>query len=470
MGVGLGEENFAYSIGKDEEFHSPEGIMLYTANGLGDMSRKMHAFIRDAIVPREVFEQRPVVLNTWEAFVFDIDKDTILALADEGKKCGVDMLVVDDGWFGNRNGETAGLGDWWPNREKFPDGLKPLVQQIKDKGMKFGIWIEPEMVNPDSDLYRAHPEWCLNCKERIPTLARNQLVLDFCNPAVLEYLKNSFSQVFRDVPIDYIKWDFNRSLTEVGSTYLDTDMQDEAYFRYQLGVYQLFDWFREKFPNVMIENCSGGGGRYDLGMMAVSSQIWASDNTDATDRVRIQYGSTIAYPASVMSCHVSSPKPNKKRQNLLDYKYMVALGGMLGYELDLLSESEEVKLEIKKQITFYRQVEEVIKNGHQFRLISPFENPNEVSAYYYADKVCEAERILVSYLQNFAYENRDVSWYMELTPQKIYKLKIKAADAGATYIEKISGEHYLGEDLQRGINVRISEKNEFGKLMFFQKI
>lgn len=469
VGIGLGEENFAYTIEAGEQFASPEAIMLYTSQGLGDMSRKLHSFIRDTIVPEEIFKQRPVVLNTWEALYFDIDSKTVLELAEEAKACGMDMIVVDDGWFGKRNDDTAGLGDWYPNPQKFPEGLKQTVEEVKKKGMKFGIWIEPEMVNPDSELYRAHPDWCLNCRERTPTLARNQLLLDFCNPKVLDFLKESFSETFRNVPIDYLKWDFNRTLSEVGSAYLPEDKQDEAYFRYQLGVYELYYWFRENFPQVMIENCSGGGGRYDLGMMAVSHQIWASDNTDAADRLRIQYGSTIAYPASVMSCHVSKPGERRGRKNTLDYKFKVALGGMLGYELNLLEASDDTKKEIKDQIDFYRRVEPVIKNGQLFRLVSPYERQEEVSAYYYADKPEGAERILLSYLQNEPYQRREMSWHMELPPLKVYTLRIRAAAAEAIYQEKITGQMYAGIDLQRGIQIRMAKEAEYGKIMFLEK-
>lgn len=469
VGIGLGEENFAYTIPVGETFSSPEAIMLYTSNGLGDMSRKMHGFIRETILPPDVFGKRPIVLNTWEAFHFDIDGDMILKLADEGKECGMDMVVVDDGWFGERNDDTAGLGDWYPNPKKFPNGLQQLVRDVHKKGMKFGIWIEPEMVNPDSELYRAHPDWCLNCKERVPTLSRNQLVLDFCNPEVLEYLKDSILKAFEGVDIDYIKWDFNRTLSEVGSPYLSKDMQDEAGFRYQLGVYELFFWLRENFPNVMIENSSGGGGRYDLGMMAVSTQIWTSDNVGAKDRVRIQYGSTIAYPASVMSCHVSEPAENEKYMSNLDYKYKVALAGMLGYELDIFKVDSTVKEEFKKQISFYRSVEDLMKKGHLFRLISPYEDIAEVSSYYYADKEENAERILLSYLQSYPYQKRDISWRMDLLPQKIDRLRMKAADVKATYLEVLSGKYFSGADLQNGIQIRMSENGKFGKLMLFEK-
>ena len=469
VGVGLGEETFAYTVEKGQSFTTPEAVMLYTQHGLGDMSRKLHSFIRDTIIPREVVEQRPVVINTWEAFYCDINEKLILELADESKSCGMDMVVIDDGWFGERNDDTSSLGDWYPNEIKFPNGLKAIADAIHQKGLKFGIWLEPEMVNPNSELYRKHPDWCLTCKDRTPTLARNQLVLDMTNPEVLEYLKTSIARLLENVDVDYIKWDCNRTPSEAGSRHLPKEQQDEAMYRHQLGVYELFFWLKEKFPKVLLENCSGGGGRYDLGMMAVSTQIWASDNTGAKDRVRIQHGCSLAYPATVMSCHVSAPQYTENKMGNLDYKYKVAIAGMLGYELNILETDDAMKAAFKEQIAFYRQVEELTKYGHLFRLISPYENISEVSAYYYADEEEKANRIFLTYLQNYPYRKRDISWHMELEPQKVFVLKVKAADCTATYKEVLSGREYSGADLIRGIPMRMSEDGEYGKVMLFEK-
>lgn len=469
VGIGLGEETFAYTVPRGETFTSPEALMLYTQWGLGDMSRKLHQFTRDTILPAEIFEKRPVVINTWEAFYFNINEELILKLAEEAKECGMDMVVVDDGWFGNRNDDTTSLGDWYPNKKKFPNGLKTIVDRVHDKGLKFGIWIEPEMVNPESDLYRNHPEWCLNCKDRTPMLSRSQLVLDLCNPEVLEYLKESIRELLKDIDVDYIKWDCNRNISDAGSAYLSNEMQDEAMYRHLLGVYELFSWFRDTFPQIMLESTSGGGGRFDLGMMAMSSQIWMSDNTGAKDRVRIQHGCSLAYPASVMSCHVSEPQFTENKMDNLNYKYKVATAGMLGYEMDILKADSSMREAIREQIEFYRQVEDLTKYGHLFRLISPYENVSEVSAYYYADEKKDANRIFLTYLQNYPYQNRDISWHMELQPQKIHVLKVYAADCKAIYKEVLSGQMYSGEDLQRGVQIRMSEEGEFGKLMLFEK-
>ena len=462
VAIGLGEENFKYTLKPSETFDSPEAVMLYSPRGIGDMSRKMHRFVRNAISPKEISANRPIVLNTWESCLFDINENMLIDFAKEAVKYGMDTLVMDDGWFGQRNGDRAGLGDWYANKDKFPNGLKNLVLRVKEIGMKFGIWIEPEMVNPDSDLYRAHPEWCLNCRERKPSLSRHQLVLDLCNPEVRDYLKNSFLETLGDVPIDYIKWDFNRNLSEVGSYYLDNSCQEEAWYRYQLGVYDMYYWFRKTFPNVIIENCSGGGGRYDLAMMALSTQIWTSDNTNAADRVKIQYGSTIGYPASVMSCHVSEPGDDEECMERLRYKYHTALGGILGYEFNITKTSQQVKNEILKQTAFYREVEDLIKCGDQYRLLLPTENDCEAYAYYYtaSEDMDEqaGERIFVTYLQNKGTDSENA-----------FVLKIPSADENALYTDKISGEKFSGRELKDGLSVAPSKKNEFSIIRYLVK-
>ena len=459
VGIGLGEENFAYTVEPNKSFDSPEAVMTFSAEGLGKMSRNFHKFIINNIVPDDPYEKRPVVINSWEACLFNIDEDKMLAFAENAIGSGVDMLVMDDGWFGKRINDRQGLGDWYANPERFPNGLKSFVDRVKAYGIKFGIWIEPEMVNPDSDLYRAHPEWALVAEGRVGSLSRNQLVLDMSNPDVIAYLKDSFKKTFQDVSIDYIKWDFNRNLSEVGSTAHSSDRQDEVPYKFMLGVYELYYWFLENYPNVMIENCSGGGGRYDLAMMALSTQIWTSDNTFADERVKIQYGSQMAYPAYVMSCHVSDPHDNEGWEKVLDYKYKVAIAGMLGYELDITKKDDNFKAKMREQIDFYRYVENLIKFGDLYRLISPFENEMELSSYYYVsfdgDK---ANRILLSFLQNKGAKK---------TEKKL--LKIKVADENADYREYFSGKIYNGKKLKDGIILETSLTDQSGTVMLFEK-
>ena len=381
--IGLGGDNFSWRLEGGESFITPEAVMTYSDRGIGGMTRNFHSFIRRRILPPEPFERRPVVLNTWEACFFDINEDEMMRFAKAAAESGIDMLVMDDGWFGARNHDRAGLGDWVVNREKFKDGLASFVNKVKAHGIKFGIWIEPEMVNPDSDLYRAHPEWCIACKKLPHLESRQQLVLDLGNREVLEYLKNAFATVFDGVAIDYFKWDANRHMSGVGSFCLPPERQGEAAYRYMLGVYELYRFFREHFPNVMIENCSGGGGRYDLGMMKYSTMIWTSDNTSPTSRIKIQYASMIGYPAATMSCHVSKHK-ECENDDEMRYRYHVALGGALGYELHLPNASDKLRAAVKKQIADYREYyEDLILRGDYYSLLNPFDTG--CSAYYYTD-------------------------------------------------------------------------------------
>lgn len=435
--IGLGGENFRWQLEAGESFVSPEAVMTFSAHGVDKMSRNFHDFIRKRILPPEPFEKRPVVLNTWEACFFDIDEEKMEPFAKAAADCGIDMLVMDDGWFGARNNDRAGLGDWFVNKKKFPQGLKSFVEKMKRYGIKFGIWVEPEMINPDSDLFRAHPEWCIQCRNREMLESRNQFVLDLGNPEVLDYLKHIFSETFAEVPLDYFKWDANRHLSQVGSMVLPKEKQGEAEYRHMLGVYELFRWFRKKYPQVMIENCSGGGGRYDLGMMKYSTMIWTSDNTVPQDRVKIQYSSMLGYPATTMSCHVSNHKNICEVPRELQYRWHVALGGALGYEMHLPKSSDTVKDTVKEQVETYRKYEDLILRGDYYSLINPYEN--NYSAYYYADEA--KERILLSFLQHTAEEPKEVV------------LVVAEVNEDAVYMDEISGHTYTGKELQEGVKV-----------------
>ena len=451
--VGLGSENFSWLLKDGESFTSPEAVMTFSSTGIGQMSRNFHSFIRNHILPPEPFEKRPVVLNSWEACLFDIDEAEMLRFAEAAAQCGADMLVMDDGWFGERNNANAGLGDWYVNRKKFKNGLAPFVDKVKANGIKFGIWVEPEMVNPDSELYRAHPDWCLQVKGRKNLLSRQQLVLDMANPKVVQYLKNIFAKTFDGVSIDYFKWDMNRHMTEVGSTALPPERQGEAAYRYMLGVYELLTFFRKQFPNAMIETCSGGGGRYDLGMMKYGTMIWASDNTFPKSRIKIQYSSLLAYPASTMSCHVSNPNNVCANPLELKYRYEVALGGALGYELHLPNASQEIRETIKEQIERYREYEDLILRGDHYSLCNPFES--NISAYYYADK--EHSRILLSAIEVYGVK------------AKKYCLTIPGAQPDAVYCDRISGKSYSGRQLISGIDYYTHVVDPMSQMWYFVK-
>lgn len=436
--IGLGSENFRYLLKPNESFTSPEAVMTYTSCGIGQMSRNFHKFIRDHILPSHGNGARPVVLNTWEACNFAIDEAVIEEFARECVKCNIDMLVMDDGWFGERDNDRAGLGDWYANRRKFKDGLKAFVDKIKSYGIKFGIWIEPEMVNPNSDLFRAHPQWCLRADKRDLLESRQQLVLDMCNPDVIQYLKDTFSKTFDGIDIDYFKWDMNRHMSCVASPYLARERQGETSLRYMLGVYSLMSWFRDRFPNAMIENCSGGGGRYDLGMMKYSDMIWASDNTDPVCRIKIQYSSMLGYPASTMSCHVANHNNAIENKRSLTYRYHTALGGHLGYEFDIRNASDSVRDAVRDQISMYHgHFEDLILNGDHYRIYDPY-NTN-YSAYYYINQ--DKTRILLSFLQSNPEEEREI------------KLPISHIDPSIEYTDILSGKRYSGKELSDGIKV-----------------
>lgn len=447
--IGLGSENFSWFLKSGECFTSPEAVMTFSNEGIGKMSRNFHTFTRKRILPPEPFDKRPVVLNTWEACYFKIDEDELLRFAKTAKECDIDMVVMDDGWFAQRHNDRAALGDWFPNKDKFKNGLKSFVDKMKADGVKFGIWIEPEMISPDSDLYRAHPDWCLHVKDRENLLSRHQLVLDMANPDVINYLKDTFYKTFDGVDIDYFKWDMNRHMSEVGSPTLPPERQGETSFRYMLGVYELFRWFRETYPNAMIENCSGGGGRYDLGMMKYSTMIWTSDNTFPKPRIKIQYGSLLAYPASTMSCHVAKPQSMQD----LKFRYHVALGGALGYELHLPDASDEVKKAVKEQIANYREYEDIILRGDYYPLYNPFET--SISAYYYANS--DHSRILMSVLENSG-----------ISGEK-FVLSVKGADPDATYRDMIKDETYTGRQLISGITYKKGNSDPASKMWYFVK-
>ena len=451
--VGLGDENFSYLLKPNESFTSPEAVMTYSYKGIGQASRNMHNFARSAILPKD--KRHPIVLNSWEAFYFNIDEKIMLDFADGAHSVGIDTVVMDDGWFGARRSDNAGLGDWVPTKEIFPDGLKVFVDRVRAKGVKFGIWIEPEMVNPNSDLYRAHPDWVMRDERRELLLSRHQLVLDLANPEVVDYLKTSLDKCFDGIDIDYFKWDMNRNITHAISPYLPTERKGETQFRYMLGVYELYTWFLKRFPNAFLENCSGGGGRYDLGMMKYSNQIWTSDNTEAKYRVHIQHGSSYGYPMSTMSCHVSNSHGQCEDARMLDYSFRVAINGPLGYEFNILEAEQEIKDIIIRQIEEYRAYENLILNGDFYRL----KNPENEDCYAYYIINTERSEIMVSYLQNNCIEK-----------QKSYKLKISAAKSNVNYKNVATNEIISGAELKKGITVESVNEERYGKTFYFVEI
>ncbi len=366
---GIGSELFSWKLGKGEEFETPEAILAYSGNGLNELSWLYHKIIRENVCPAEFREvKRPVLINNWEGTYFDFDEKKILEIEDRAAELGCEMFVLDDGWFGERNNDNAGLGDWYVNERKLPGGIKSLADHANELGMKFGLWFEPEMINEDSDLYRLHPDWVIADKDRKPVMGRNQLLLDMSRKEVVDHLFKAISKILDSANIEYIKWDFNRSIANPYSAALPKDREGEILHRFMLGSYNLMRLLREKYPKVMIEGCSGGGGRFDAGIMFYSPQIWCSDNSDAIDRLSIQKGTSYGYPVSTMGSHVSaSPNHQNGRVVPLITRGIVAMSGTFGYELDPNKLSDDEKEIIKGQIKDFNRFYKLIQKGRYYR-------------------------------------------------------------------------------------------------------
>ena len=375
LSAGISDYDFCWKLGEGETFVSPEAVCIFTADGLNALSQSFHDLYRAHMIPeRFVHAPRPVVINNWEATYFDFDTEKLCRLIDDSANLGVDVFVLDDGWFGKRNDDNSGLGDWFTNETKLQGGLQPLIDRCKANGLGFGLWFEPEMVSKDSDLYRAHPDWCLHVPGIPPATSRNQLVLDLSRKEVVDYLKSAVGKILRKYDIRYVKWDFNRHLTDVYSESLPPDRQQEVAHRYVLGFYELARYLTESFPGVLFEGCSGGGGRFDPSVLAFFPQSWTSDNTDACARTRIQYGTSFAYPLSSMTGHVSvCPNHQTGRVTPLAARAAVAQTCVYGYELDPGKLTKEERSAVKAASAHYKKIEKLILEGDLFRLLSPFE-------------------------------------------------------------------------------------------------
>ncbi len=374
--MGIQDEFFCWSLSPGESFQTPEVLLSFTHEGLGKLSGNYHRFIRSNICKSPWSNRRrPVLLNTWEGTGFDFDEEKILEIAREASSLGVEMLVLDDGWFGARNDEFHGLGDWYVNEKKLPGGLGGLIEKINGMGLKFGLWVEPEMVNEDSDLYRQHPDWALALPNRSPALGRHQLVLDMSRPDVVDYLYDQLASLLTKNHIDYIKWDMNRNMSDVYSRLLPPKRQGEVYHRYILGVYSLLERLTTRFPDVLFEGCAGGGGRFDAGMLAYFPQIWCSDDTDAIERLKIQYGTTFGYPVSAIGSHVSAcPNQQTGRTVPLETRAVAAMEGTFGYELDPTTLTVEEKEAVKCQIARFKRYDDLIRQGDYYRITNPNQN------------------------------------------------------------------------------------------------
>ena len=438
MMLGLQEEAFRYPLEAGEMFQAPEVILSYSSEGMNRLSQNLHHCIRQHICRGKYKEEiRPILINSWEAAYFDFTGDTIYELAKAAKEVNIDTLVMDDGWFGKRDDDNSGLGDWFVNEKKLGGTLGNLIKRINDLGVKFGIWIEPEMVSEDSDLYRKHPDWALTVPGRNPVRSRNQLVLDFSRKEVVDEIYDQICKVLDQGNIEYVKWDMNRSLMDVYSSV--TRDQGRVLHDYVLGLYDFLERLVQRYPNLLIEGCSGGGGRFDAGMMYYTPQIWCSDNTDAIDRLRIQYGTSFGYPVSVVGSHVSAvPNHQTGRKTPLHTRGVVAMSGTFGYELNLMKLSEEEKQEIREQIAEYKSYAPIIQNGLYYRLSDP--TTEEICAweFVHTDEK-EQSKVLLNIVMQVIHGNMTVNY-----------VKLQGLEETAVYREEKSGKRYTGAALMYG--------------------
>ena len=435
--MGINPELFRWELKPSEVFDTPEVIMSYSAKGMEKLSHNFHKVIREHVCRGKYkLAERPVLINNWEATYFDFNEEKILKIAEQAASLGVDMLVLDDGWFGKRDDDCSGLGDWFVNEKKLCGGLGSLAEKIKEMGMKFGLWFEPEMVSEDSELYRTHPEWAMRIPSRKPIRSRYQLVLDMTNTEVREYLFNSISKILRSADISYVKWDMNRSICDLYTPCLSADDQGEISHRYVLGLYELLERLTSEFPDVLFEGCSGGGGRFDAGMLYYCPQIWCSDDTDAYERTKIQYGTSFFYPVSAVGSHVSAvPNHQTGRTTPIGTRAVTAMAGSFGYELDLNTLSDSEKQEVGEQITRFKKYGRLIHNGLYYRLSDPMNDKFAVWEFVSEDK----KEVLVNGVIFRTEPNRTQ-----------YLIKLRGLLPDADYRLDNSGGVYKGSALMNG--------------------
>ncbi|EPB8192906.1 alpha-galactosidase [Clostridium perfringens] len=439
--IGINPFDFKWLLESKEEFQAPEVVLVYSSKGLNGMSQIYHNLYRKRLC-RGIYRDkvRPVLINNWEATYFDFNEVKIKEIAKEASKLGMELFVLDDGWFGNRNDDKSSLGDWFVNEGKLKGGLSKLSKDINNMGLEFGLWFEPEMISPVSKLYEKHPNWCIHIPGRTRSQARSQLILDLSRKEVCDYIIESVSKILESANISYVKWDMNRNMTEVGSLGLTSERQRETAHRYILGLYRVMEEITSRFPNVLFESCSGGGGRFDPGILYYMPQTWTSDDTDAIERLKIQFGTSMVYPPISMGCHVSAvPNHQANRITLLETRGVSAMAGNFGYELDITKLSEEEKEELKEQISLYKEIRETVQFGTLYRLKSPF-NSNEVAWMMISE---DKNEIVVSYVRQWALVNESFS-----------NLKLTALDKDSEY--EIIGEDIVlsGDELMYiGLNI-----------------
>lgn len=425
--IGINPFQFGWRLEPGEHFQSPETVMVFSDQGISGMSRIYHKLYRTRLC-RGVFRdvERYALINNWEGTYFDFNEEKLLKIAEKGAEIGLDLMVLDDGWFGKRDNDRCSLGDWVVNRDKLPGGLDGLADKVNALGMKFGLWFEPEMVSPDSDLYRAHPDWAIHVNGRPSSLGRHQLILDLSRPEVCDYIIDAISEILSNANISYVKWDMNRHFSEIGSDGLPPERMGELCHRYMLGLYRVLETLVTRFPNVLFESCSSGGGRYDGGMLYYMPQTWVSDCSDAGERIRIQYGTSICYPFSSMGSHISAV-PNHQTGRITTQKTRaeIAMEGQFGFELDMSRMTEEELAEAKEQVARYKKYGEVFHKGDLYRLRSPFETDEMALEFISEDQ----NTVILLYANRLCTPNGP-----------LLRVRLAGLDPNADYIEEDTGE------------------------------
>lgn len=433
--MGINPIDFTWVVEPGDEFQSPEVVMVYSDSGMGKMSRTFHDLYNNNLIRGEwKNKKRPLLINSWEGSGFDFDRETLVRYAKEAKKLGIELLVMDDGWFGHRDSDNSSLGDWFVNESKLKGGLTKLIERVNAEGVQFGIWYEPEMISEDSELYKAHPDWCVHVEGREQSPARQQYVIDMTRQDVRDCIFNQMYDVLSKNNIAYLKWDYNRAITEPASVMLDARHSKEFFHRFILGTYELMDRITSAFPHILFESCAGGGGRFDAGMLYYMPQAWASDNTDPIERLTIQFGTTMCYPASSMGAHVSACD-----RTGIETKAAVAMAGTFGYELDPKEMSDEDKEKVKEQVKNYHRYYNVIHFGDLYRIIAPTDDEFKCAWEYVAKDKSEA--LLTVVIKNRA-------------PHDFLLIKMKGLDPEKMYRDETDGEIYSGALLMNaGINL-----------------
>lgn len=456
--MGLHPESFSWELAPKECFSAPEVVLTYSYTGFTGMSHALYTFSQQHIVKPQFRNQlRPILLNSWEAAYFDFTQAQLLNLARKAKDVGIELFVLDDGWFGQRNDDAHSLGDWYANQEKFPHGLDPFIHEITKLGLRFGIWVEPEMVNEESELYRKHPDWILHVPYAKPLVGRNQFVLDLSRADVCNYLIEQLTNLLSNENITYIKWDMNRHFTQVASPSLPASQQKEVSHRYVLGLYHILETLTDRFPHVVFEGCSSGGGRFDFGMLHYMPQTWTSDNTDAICRMNIQYGTSLLFPPITMAAHVSAvPNHQVGRMTPLATRYAVAMSANLGYELNLNEMSEEELLWIREQITNYKEIRPTIQQGNFYRLKNPFLENSGGWNFVSKDKL----HVIVVYIRT-----------LSMPAYCVETITLRGLDTDATYRNKETQEIFGGDELMyTGISIPRVREDFTSFILYFEKI